>query len=389
MSVTTPVSATMKTATRTRLFTPGPVEIPARILRALSEIPPHHRTDVFRQQFIRVTEALKQLHGTKGEVFMITASGTGGMQAAVTNIMAAGEKALAIVGGKFGERWGNLLEAYDIPHEVMKVEWGTSLDPAVLAKKLDADKDITTVYTTYSETSTGTVYDIKAFAEITRARGRRLVVDAITGLGVHPLPQDEWGIDVVVCGSQKGLMVPPGLATVSLAPWAATFIEGKKLPRFYFDLQKARKTAPRGETPWTPAVSLVMAMEESLKMIAEEGLDQVIERHRRLALAMHAGAQAAGYRLFSKSPANSLTALYPPEGVGAADVSKRLRDVHGMVVAGGQDHLKGKIIRVGHMGQYDLFDIISICTALEECANALGHKAEGAATAARKAWDNA
>jgi aspartate aminotransferase-like enzyme len=389
MSVTTPVSSTMRTATRTRLFTPGPVEIPARILRALSEIPPHHRTDVFRQQFIRVTEALRQLHGTKGEVFTLTASGTGGMQAAVTNIMAPGEKAVAIVGGKFGERWANLLAAFEVPHDVIAVEWGVSLDPAVLAKKLDADASITTVYTTYSETSTGTVYDIKGFADVTRARGRRLVVDAITGLGVHPLPQDEWGVDVVVCGSQKGLMVPPGLATVSIAPWAASCIEGRRLPRFYFDLQKARKLAPNGETPWTPAVSLIMALEESLRMINEEGLDRVIERHRRLARAMHAGAQAAGFRLFSRSPANSLTALYPPEGVGASDVVKRLREVHGMVVAGGQDHLKGKILRVGHMGGYDLFDIIAISSALEECANAFGHAASGAAGAARRAWDQA
>lgn len=389
MSVTTPVAATMKTATRTRLFTPGPVEIPARILRALSEIPPHHRTDVFRQQFIRVTKALEALHGTKGEVFMLTASGTGGMQATVTNIMAPGEKALAIVGGKFGERWANLLTAFEIENQIIEVEWGTALDPAVVAKALDADPKITTVYTTYSETSTGTVYDIKSFAEVTRARGRRLVVDAITGLGVHALPQDEWGIDVVVCGSQKGLMVPPGLATVSLAPWAKDYIDGRKLPRFYFDLQKARKLAPKGETPWTPAVSLIMALEESIRMMNEEGLDQVVERHRRLALAMHAGAQAAGFRLFSKSPANSLTALYPPDGVNASDVVKRLRDVHGMVVAGGQDHLKGKILRVGHMGGYDLFDIIAISTALEECANAFGHKADGAASAARKAWDQA
>jgi aspartate aminotransferase-like enzyme len=176
---------------------------------------------------------------------------------------------------------------------------------------------------------------------------------------------------------------------VSIAPWAASYIEGKKLPRFYFDLQKARKLAPKGETPWTPAVSLIMALEESIKMMNEEGLENLIERHRRLALATHAGAQAAGYRLFSKSPANSLTALHPPDGVGASDVVKRLRDVHGMVVAGGQDHLKGKILRVGHMGSYDLFDIISIVSALEECANHFGHAATGAASAARKAWDQA
>jgi aspartate aminotransferase-like enzyme len=389
MSVTTPVSSAMKTATRTRLFTPGPVEIPARILRALAEIPPHHRTDVFRRQMIRVTEALRSLHGTEGEVFILTASGTGAMQAAVTNVMSPGEKALAIVGGKFGERWADLLKAFGVPHETLEVEWGAGLDPALLASTLDADPAITTVFTTYSETSTATLYDVRGFAAVTRPRQRRLVVDAITGLGVHPLPQDEWGVDVVVCGSQKGLMVPPGLATLSLAPWAASAIDGAKLPRFYFDLQKARKLAPKGETPWTPAVSLVMALEEALRMIVEEGLDQVIERHRRLAAATRAGAEAAGFRPYSKSPANSLTALYPPEGVGAADVVRRLREVHGMVVAGGQGDLKGRILRVGHMGAYDLFDIIAIVTALEECANAFGHASGGAAGAARRAWDQA
>ncbi len=387
MSVTTSVPSTMKTATRTRLFTPGPVEIPFRVLRALTQIPPHHRTDAFREQFKRVTEGLRQLHGTRGEVFILASSGTGAMQATVTNIMAPGEKALAIVGGKFGERWAKLLTAFDVPNEVIEVEWGTSLDPADIAKKLEADKNITTVYTTYSETSTGTLYDIKGFSEVTRKHGRRLVVDAITGLGVHELPQDEWGIDVVVCGSQKGLMVPPGLATVSLAPWARDYIEGKKLPRYYFDLQMARKMAPNGETPFTPAVTLVIAMEEALKMIEEEGLPNVIERHRRLANAMRAGAEAVDFKLFSKSPANSVTALYPPDGVSAADVVKRLRDMHGMIVAGGQGHLKGKILRVGHMGAYDLFDIVSVSTALEECANTFGHPGRGAAGEARRSWD--
>ncbi|OGF13825.1 MAG: hypothetical protein A2W00_02900 [Candidatus Eisenbacteria bacterium RBG_16_71_46] len=389
MPVTTPTRSSVRTATRTRLFTPGPVEIPTRILRALSQVPPHHRTEVFRATFKRVTEALRELHRTQGEVFMIAASGTGAMEAAVVNLMRPGEKALAIVGGKFGERWASLLAAFGLPRETLPVEWGKGVDPAEVARLLDADPAITTVFTTHSETSTGTLYDIEGFARETRSRGRRLVVDAITGLGVHPLLQDDWGVDVVVCGSQKGLMVPPGLATVSLAPWAAEAIEGERLPRFYFDLRKLRKSMPQGETPWTPAVSLILALEEALAMIHEEGLDEVHRRHRRLTLALHAGARHAGYRVFSSNPAHSVTGLIPPEGVDASAVIKRLREVHGMVVAGGQDHLKGKILRVGHMGGYDLHDMVAVTSALEECAGAFGHPARGAGTAAREGWESA
>jgi len=385
----TAAKTAVRTATRVRLFTPGPVEIPIRILRALSQVPPHHRTDVFRAVVKRVTESLRELHRTQGEVFLLGASGTGAMEAAVVNLLAPTDKALVIVGGKFGERWQKLLEAYGVAHDVLPVEWGSGVDPAEVARRLDRDAAITTVYATHSETSTGALNDVEALARATRSRDRRLVVDAITGLGVHPLNQDAWGVDVVVCGSQKGLMLPPGLATISLAPWAASAIEGDRLPRFYFDLRKARKTAPQGETPWTPPVSLILALEEALAMIREEGLDEVHRRHARLARATRAGAQALGFKLFASSPAHSVTSLVPPDGVDASGIVKRLRDVHGMVVAGGQDHLKGKIFRIGHMGQYDLSDIIAILGALEECVAASGRPARGAVEAAREAWESA
>lgn len=385
----TATRSTAGTSTRARLYTPGPVEIPVRILRALSQVPPHHRTEVFRATFKRVTEALKELHRTQGEMFMLSASGTGAMEAAVINLMAPTDKALIVVGGKFGERWQSLAKAYGIAHDVVACEWGTAVDPQEIARRLDADPSIAAVLATHSETSCGSIHDIQAIAKVTRARERKLIVDGITSVGVHPLEQDAWGIDCVVCGSQKGLMIPPGLATVSLAPWAAQAIEGDRLPRFYFDLRKARKTAPQGETPWTPPVSLVLALEEALTMIREEGLDAVHERHRRLALAMRAGAQKIGFRLFAAAPSHSLTSLLPPEGVEASAIVKRLRDVHGMVVAGGQDHLKGKIFRVGHMGQYDFSDIVAILAALEECLGAQGRPASGAVEAARQAWDAA
>lgn len=386
MTVTTTSQRSVRTATRPRLYTPGPVEIPIRVLRALSAVPPHHRTQVFKDTVIRVTGKLKGLHQTEGEVFILASSGTGAMEASIVNIMGPGEKAMAIVGGKFGERWKDLLEVYDVPRNIVDIEWGTTLKPAELARRLDADKDVKVVYATYSDTSTGTLYDIRAFAEVTRKRGVRLVVDAITGVGVHELKQDEWGVDVVVCGSQKGLMVPPGLATISIAPFAKDIIDGPKLPRFYFDLQKYRRDAPTGQTPWTPAVSLILALEEALDMISEEGLDNVVDRHMRLAKATQAGGKAAGYRLFSKVPAHSCTAFYPPEGMDAGEIVKRMREVHRMIVAGGQGELKGKILRVGHMGEYDLHDIVAVVSALEDCATELGGKPGGAARAARKAW---
>jgi aspartate aminotransferase-like enzyme len=374
---------------RTRLFTPGPVEIPARVLRALSQEPPHHRTDVFRAVLQRVTESLRKLHGTEGEVFLLAASGTGAMEAAVVNLIAPGERALVIAGGKFGERWASLLKAYGIAHEVIDVAWGHAVDPAEVRRRLEADPSRAAVFATHSETSTGALHDVEAVAKITRSLSRKLIVDAVTSVGVHPLPQDAWGIDAVVCGSQKGLMIPPGIATVALAPWAAGLIDGERLPRFYFDLRKARKSAPLGETAFTPPVSLVLALEEALTMIAEEGLDQVHHRHRRLAHATRAGAQALGFGLFPASPSHAVTALTPPQGIESGAVVKRLRDVHAMVVAGGQDQLKGKILRIGHMGAYQLEDIVAVIEALEECVAALGRPATGGASAARAAWDRA
>jgi serine---pyruvate transaminase len=384
-------------APKTRLFTPGPVEIPPRILRALSQVPPHHRTDQFRDVLRKVSAELAWLHGTAGEVFLLAATGTGAMEAAVVNLMARGDRALVVDGGKFGQRWGAILTAFGLAHEVLAVEWGRAVDPAEVDRRLAADATLTTLFATHSETSTGVLHDVRALAAITKRLGRRIVVDGVTSIGVHEIPQDEWGVDVIVCGSQKGLMLPPGIATVSLAPWAATAIEGERLPRFYFDLRRARKSAPLGETAWTAPVSLVLALEESLAMIHEEGLGAVHARHSKVAHAVRAGAMAAGYALFAHAPSHAVTALTPPAGIEASAVVKRLRDVHGMVVAGGQDQLKGRILRVGHMGQYDRADAMAVVAALEECALALGAGSSargdgapsGAVGAAGAAWDAA
>ena len=369
-----------------RLFTPGPVEIPPRVLRVLAWPQPHHRTSEFRATLQRVTDGLKELHRTQGEVFVLAASGTGAMEAAVVNTMSRSDRALVIAGGKFGERWASILKAYGFAPDVLDVEWGRSVSVAEVGRRLDADPAITRVFATHSETSTGALHDVRELARACRMRQRVIVVDAVTSLGVHPLEQDAWGIDVVVCGSQKGLMVPPGLATVSLAPWAADLIEGDRPPRFYFDLRKARKSAPMGETAFTPPVGLVLALEEALTMMREEGLDHVHERHKRLAHATRSAAQAIGFTVFPAYPSHAVTALLPPEGLDSSAIVKRMRDTHGIVIAGGQDALKGRILRIGHMGHYTLPDIQLVAGALEECVVALGRPATGARTAAISGW---
>jgi len=374
-------------ALKTRLFTPGPVEIPARILQALGQVPPHHRTDDFRRTLTGVLEELRWLHGTSGEVFLFAASGTGAMEAAVVNVLAPGQRALAIGGGKFGERWSSILAAYGVDHERLDVEWGHSVDPAEVERRLAADPSLAVLFATYSETSTGVLHDLPSLARIARALGRRLVVDAVTGIGVHPLPQDTWAVDVVVCGSQKGMMIPPGIATVSLATHARDLIDGDRLPRFYWDLRKARKAAALGETAFTPPVSLVLALKEALAMLREEGLEAVHLRHRQLAHAVRAGAVACGWTMFTATPSQAVTAMTPPAGVEVSATVKRLREVHGMVVAGGQDQLKGKILRIGHMGHYDRADALAVVAALEECTRAQGGTASGAAEAAAAGWE--
>ena len=351
MTVTPPLTA-VRTSTRPRLFTPGPVEIPVRILRALSQVPPHHRTEVFRETYKRVSDDLRWVHQTQGEVLMLAASGTGAMEAAVVNLMEPGKKALCLIGGKFGERWANICKAYGVPYEVIETPWGHAVPVSDVERRLDDDPKISTVFGTHSETSTATLHDAHALAKATRARSRRIVLDAITSLGVHPLPQDEWGVDVVVTGSQKGLMSPPGSATVSLAPWALDAIEGERQPRFYWDLRKARKNLPSGESAFTPAVSLVFAVGEALTMMKEEGLANVHARHARL----ERGDQAAPrhprhHRRGRTGPYEGQDAPHRPHGrlrpLRRLRDPRRARGMHGGAGAEGLGCGRGGAARVG------------------------------------------
>jgi aspartate aminotransferase-like enzyme len=357
-----------------RLFTPGPVEIPDRILSAMAKRPPHHRSTIFRELYAALTPRLNRLFDTSGRVVVLAASGTGGMDAAVTGFVGDSTPTLSTEAGKFGDRWEKILRCYGHQPHVVRAEWGTAVAAGEIGRALD-EHPAEVVFLTHSETSTATLHDLKAQAAEARSRGALVVADVVTSLGVHEFRQDEFGIDVAVAGSQKGLMLPPGLALVGLSERALARLEsdGVRGSAFYLDLKRAADSAVTGDTPFTPAVSLVLALDEAVKMIEELGIEEVWRRHDALASAIRAGGVAAGMQLFSRSPANSVTAFSAPEGVEANQVVAYLGLHHGFVLAGGQDHLKGKIARVGHMGlAYGPEDARQVTAALEEAVIELG-----------------
>jgi serine---pyruvate transaminase len=376
-----------------KLFTPGPVEIPARVLEALGKRPPHHRSESFRALFGDVSTRLARLFDTEGVAVILAASGTGGLESAVVSLVKRGEPVLVGSSGKFGERWIKILSAYGHPHEVVRAEYGNAIDPAAWSEAVARVKP-GVVFFTHSETSTGTLNDLRSLAQAARSTGALVVADVVTSLGVHALRQDRDGVDVAVGGSQKGLMLPPGLAVIGVGPRALERLSagGAAGPSFYFDLAKAAATAKQADTPFTPAVSLVLALDESLRMIEEVGIEEVWRRHAALARAIRQGAGAAGYRLFSNAPADSVTALVPPDGVDPSAVVKHVKAMHHLVLTGGQDSLKGKIVRVGHMGlAYGPEDAVSVSRALEDAAMTLGAtgRSGAAAEVAQRALESA
>jgi aspartate aminotransferase-like enzyme len=288
------------------------------------------------------------------------------MEAAVANLASTGRKALTIEGGKFGERWGELCDAYGFEHEAIKVEWGKAVDPLVVAEALAEDDSIAAVFATHCETSTGVLHDVKALGEIVRKTKAVLVVDAVSSAGACELRTDEWGIDVVCVGSQKGLMLPPGLALVSVSPKAQALIEATENRRaYYFDLVKAMKSAAKDDTPYTPAITLVIGLDAALGMIEEEGLENCFARHELLSRAVRAGVKALGLEPFAERPSPSVTSVLLPEGLDGAALVKTLRDTEGVAFAGGQAALKGKIIRIATMGYCGKYDVILGLSALE------------------------
>ena len=337
----------------------------------------HHRHPEFTELFARVNNNLKYLFQTSGEVLTLTSSGTGAMEAAVCNLHRAGDTAIFVNGGKFGERWGEILKAYGIHGVEIKVEWGESVSAVQIIDSLKKNPSASAVYLTQSETSTGAATDVKTIAkEVHQHSDAVVIVDGITAVGAMELMMDAWEIDGVVTGSQKGLMIPPGLAFLALSEKAWSMAEKSSLPKYYFDLKRARKTVKDNDTPWTPAVSLLIGVDHALEMIRAEGVENVWKRHERLARSIRLAAQALGLKVLAKCPSNALTAVSIPGSLDAKLFSKTLKTTYGITVAGGQGHLKGKIIRISHLGYYDEFDMTAMISALELTLKDCGYKFE-------------
>jgi aspartate aminotransferase-like enzyme len=369
------------------LLTAGPTPVPERVLLAMARPMLHHRSPPFTECLREVQDNLRWLLQTKQLPLLLAGSGTAGMEAAVCNFLCAGDKAIVVRGGKFGERWGNICQAYGIECVFVDVEWGKSVDPAAVGAALAANPGVRAIYATASETSTATRHDVQAIAKLLRGKDDVIVcVDAVTAVGAFDVPVDEWGLDVVVVGSQKALMLPPGLAIVSVSDKAWRIHERATLPRFYLDLGRERKSQEKGETLFTPAVSLVVGLRESLRMLKEEGLENVFFRHERLAAATRAAAGGLGLELLSSSPTASVTAIRMPSGIDGSAVVKQMRTRYGITIAGGQDHLKGKIVRIAHVGYFSQFDIITAISGLEMTLSDLGFRIRpGAGVAAAQA----
>ena len=358
------------------LLTPGPTPVPAEA--ALKESLPiiHHRTAAFGKIFEEVNEGLKYVFQTKNDVLIFASSGTGVMEGSIVNLLSPGDKLIVSDTGKFGERWWKIAKAYGIEYVLLKEEDGYPTDIEKIKKALKDNPQAKAVYTTLTETSTCVVNDIKTIGEVVANTEAVLVVDAISGLGAQEMHSDKWKVDVVVTGSQKGLMIPPGLAFASVSEKAWKLVENAKLPKFYFDWKQARKSIATKETPYTPAISLIVALSESIKMIKDEGMENIWKRHQSLADATRAGVKAIGLQLFSKAPCNAVTAVSVPQGLSGSVIYKKMRDDFGVNIAAGQGELKDKIFRIAHLGYMEKFDIIIALSALEMTLTQLGYKFE-------------
>ena len=359
------------------LLTPGPTPVPPEALLAMAKPMIHHRTPQFQQILKEAEEGLKYVFQTKGEVLIFASSGTGAMEGAVCNQLSPGDRAITVQGGKFGERWTELCQAYGVEAIVCDVEWGKAVDPKEIEKLLSKHKDVKAVYTTLCETSTGVVTDIKAIAEVTKKTDAVLVVDAISGLGAVECRTDEWGIDVVVAGSQKGLMIPPGLAFATVSQKAWKLVEQSKCPKYYFDFKEAKKALEKTDTPYTPALTLVIGLNEALKIMKQETLEKIMARHKKMAKAIREAAVALGLELYSKTASSdAVTAVKVPQGIDGEKLVKTMRDEYGVGIAGGQADLKGKVFRIASMGYMNQFDVIVSISCLEIVLSKMGYKFE-------------
>ena len=366
-----------------RLLTPGPTPVPERLSLRMAQPIVHHRSPEFEQVFARVREGLQWLYGTKQDVLVFAASGTGAMEAAFVNFLRKGDTVVVVDGGKFGERWGKFAKAYGVNAITLKCEWGHPVERTAVASALLANPQAKAVYVQANESSTGVYHPIRELAQVTANTGAILVVDAISALGAMPLPMDEWGIDVLVSACHKALGLPPGIAFLAAGEKAWKLNEAADLPRFYFDVKRERENQRKNQTAWTPAIALVEGLDESLAMFREEGLENVFARHERMARAARAGMQALGLTLYSKSPSPAMTTVVAPDGVDSERLVKHLFKQYGIKLVGGQDAAKGRIFRIAHLGYFDDFDMLVVIGAVERGLHDLGARVQlGAGLAA-------
>jgi aspartate aminotransferase-like enzyme len=360
------------------LMTPGPTPAPPQVLAAIAEPVIHHRARDYRAMLETLLERLGEIFRTEDDVLLYTASGTGGMESAIANLCSPGDRVVSVSAGYFGERFGEIARVYGCDVRELRYEWGETPSAEDLSRELGELGGASLVLLTQSETSTGVVADVEALAAAAKDSGALVAVDAISSLGAVPLETGAWGIDVVVSGSQKALMTPPGLAMVSVSAGAWSRTSAATLPRFYFDWQRVRKAQERFDAAFTPAVSLVVGLNVALGMILDEGLDAAFERHVRLGRACRAGLQAMGLELFSPDEDRSavVTAVVAPDGIDSDDLVASIRDRFGVTLAPGQGPLKGRIFRIGHIGYYDIFDITTALVALELALGEAGAEIE-------------
>jgi aspartate aminotransferase-like enzyme len=357
-----------------RLLTPGPTPLYPPALHAMMASDIHHRTEDFRKVYRSALADLKEVMGTTHDVLMFAASGTGAMDAAVSNLFSRGDKVIVCSAGKFGERWADIAKAYGLDAIVLTAEYGDFVTPERVEQALAQNATARGVFVQASETSTGAAHDVRAMGRAAANTGAILVIDAITGLGTMPLDIDGWGLDVVIGGSQKAFMIPPGLAFMSISPKAWKFTETAGLPHFYFNLKKEKKSGDAGESSWTPATSLILALAEALKYVKQVGMANLIENAQLLAKATRAAVQKLGLELFApQSPAASVTAVRAPKGMDSGVIVKEFRNRFGAVIANGQGSMKGQIFRIAHLGYFDFADLFAVIAGLEIILHANGY----------------
>ncbi len=357
------------------LLAPGPTPVPPEAMMAMAMPIIHHRAPDFIPVLDSAKNGLKWLYQTKNDVLILCSTGTGGMVGSVNNFFSPGDKVIVVNGGKFGERWTKICQAYGLDVREIIVEWGYAVRPEKVEDALKKEPDIKGVFVQATETSTGVSHDIKALGEMMKGREDTiLVVDAISALVAHDIKTDEWGLDVVIAGSQKGVMLPPGLTFVSISDKAWKKADTAKAPRFYFNFKKEREALAKNQTNFTSAVTLIIGLNECLKMLQSEGLENVFQRHARLATATREAVKAIGLDLYSKeSPSNSVTAVLAPKGIDGQEIYKHLREKYGITAAGGQGSAKGKLFRIAHLGYADTFDVITAIAGLEMVLKGLGY----------------